>query len=89
MTMETPDSDPAIALVSMASEPGDVMVLGTGGGHPLRRARPRLGGPVLREARPLPGDPGAGTRVGQLVLTEKLCTAKVAGASPVETISVP
>ncbi len=36
MTIETPDSDPAVALVSAASKPGDVIVVGTGGGHPLR-----------------------------------------------------
>ena len=37
VTFETPDSDPAVALVSLASQPGDVIVVGTGGGHLIRR----------------------------------------------------
>ena len=36
ITIETPESDPAVALVSAASKPGDVIVVGTGGGHLLR-----------------------------------------------------
>ena len=36
LTIETPDSDSAVALVSVASKPGDVIVVGTGGGHLLR-----------------------------------------------------
>lgn len=37
MRMQTPDSDPAVALVTIASEPGDVIVIGTGGAPWLRR----------------------------------------------------
>jgi len=37
VTIHTPDSDPAVALVSVASKPGDVIVLGTDGGHLWRR----------------------------------------------------
>jgi nucleotide-binding universal stress UspA family protein len=36
IAIETPDSDPAVALVSVASQPGDVIVVGTGGGQLLR-----------------------------------------------------
>jgi nucleotide-binding universal stress UspA family protein len=37
VTMEIPDSDPAVALVRMATQAGDVIVVGTAGGHLLRR----------------------------------------------------
>jgi nucleotide-binding universal stress UspA family protein len=37
MTRETPDADPAVALVTMATKAGDVIVVGTGGGHWVRR----------------------------------------------------
>jgi nucleotide-binding universal stress UspA family protein len=37
MTRATPDADPAVALVALATEPGDVIVVGTGGGHWVRR----------------------------------------------------
>ncbi len=37
VTSVTPDSDPAVALVSLASEPGDLIVVGSGGGHLIRR----------------------------------------------------
>jgi nucleotide-binding universal stress UspA family protein len=37
VTVEIPDSDPAVALVRMATESGDVIVVGTAGGHLLRR----------------------------------------------------
>ena len=37
VTFETPASDPAVALVGLASQPGDVIVVGTGGGHLTRR----------------------------------------------------
>ncbi len=33
----TPDSDPAVALVGMAGKPSDVIVVGTSGGHLIRR----------------------------------------------------
>jgi len=35
--IETPDCDPAVALVSIAAEPGDVIVVGRGHGHPASR----------------------------------------------------
>lgn len=35
--IETPGIDPALALVRIASQPGDVLVVGTHSGHPLRR----------------------------------------------------
>jgi nucleotide-binding universal stress UspA family protein len=37
VTIETPDDDPALALTAMAALPGDVLVVGDGPGHPLRR----------------------------------------------------
>lgn len=37
VTLETPEGDPAVVLVGLASEPGDVIVVGTGGRHLLRR----------------------------------------------------
>lgn len=36
VTMKTPDSDPAVALVALASKPGDIIVVGTDGGHLVR-----------------------------------------------------
>jgi nucleotide-binding universal stress UspA family protein len=36
ITIETPGSDPAIALVGAASKPGDVIVVGADSGHVLR-----------------------------------------------------
>jgi nucleotide-binding universal stress UspA family protein len=42
---QTPDSDPAVALVSLASEPGDLIVVGTGG---RRVARHLIHGSVSR-----------------------------------------
>ena len=35
-TFETPASDSAVALIGLASQPGDLIVVGTGGGHLLR-----------------------------------------------------
>jgi nucleotide-binding universal stress UspA family protein len=35
--IETPDDDPALALTAMAARPGDVLVVGDGPGHYLRR----------------------------------------------------
>jgi nucleotide-binding universal stress UspA family protein len=35
--IETPESDPALALVSLACRPGDVIVVGTRAGHHVRR----------------------------------------------------
>jgi nucleotide-binding universal stress UspA family protein len=37
VTLETPESDPAVALVGLGSQPGDVIVVGTGGGDLMRR----------------------------------------------------
>jgi nucleotide-binding universal stress UspA family protein len=37
VSIEIPDSDPAAALVAIAREQGDVIVVGTGGGHLVRR----------------------------------------------------
>lgn len=37
VTIETPDDDPALALTAMATQPGDVLVVGDGPGHPFRR----------------------------------------------------
>jgi nucleotide-binding universal stress UspA family protein len=37
LTMKIPDSDPAVALVTIASQPGDVIVVGAGGAPWLRR----------------------------------------------------
>jgi nucleotide-binding universal stress UspA family protein len=37
VTFETPNADPAVALVSLASKAGDLIVVGTGGGHLARR----------------------------------------------------
>jgi nucleotide-binding universal stress UspA family protein len=37
VTIRTPDCDPAVALVGMATEPGDVIVVGRRRGHPLSR----------------------------------------------------
>lgn len=37
VTFETPDGDPAVTLVNLASKPGDVIVVGTRSGHPIRR----------------------------------------------------
>jgi nucleotide-binding universal stress UspA family protein len=37
VTIETPDDDPALALTAMAGLPGDVLVVGDGPGHHLRR----------------------------------------------------
>ena len=37
VTLATPGGDPAVALVSLASRPGDVIVVGTVGGHLKRR----------------------------------------------------
>jgi nucleotide-binding universal stress UspA family protein len=37
VTLETPDGDPAVTLVALASQPGDLIVVGTVGGHLVRR----------------------------------------------------
>jgi len=37
VTIQTPESDPAVALVSLATEPGDVIVVGKRRGHPVSR----------------------------------------------------
>ncbi len=37
VTFETPASDPAVALIGLASQPGDLIVVGTCGGHLIRR----------------------------------------------------
>jgi nucleotide-binding universal stress UspA family protein len=37
VTIETPESDPALALVALATEPGDVIVVGRRPGDLLRR----------------------------------------------------
>lgn len=37
VTIETPESDPALALVALAAEPGDVLVVGSCRGELLRR----------------------------------------------------
>jgi len=37
VTIATPQSDPALALVDLASQPGDVIVVGRRSGHPVRR----------------------------------------------------
>jgi nucleotide-binding universal stress UspA family protein len=37
VTIQTPESDPAVALVGLATEPGDVMVVGRSSGHLLSR----------------------------------------------------
>jgi nucleotide-binding universal stress UspA family protein len=35
--IETPEGDPAIALIALATRPGDVIVVGTRSGHPAQR----------------------------------------------------
>jgi nucleotide-binding universal stress UspA family protein len=37
VTIETPESDPALALIALASEPGDVIVVGRCPGDLVRR----------------------------------------------------
>lgn len=37
VAIQTPECDPALALVGIASRPGDVLVVGTNPGHPVRR----------------------------------------------------
>lgn len=37
VTIRTPECDPGLALVGIAREPGDVLVVGTNPGHPARR----------------------------------------------------
>ncbi len=37
VAIQTPECDPGLALVGIASEPGDVLVVGTNPGHPVRR----------------------------------------------------
>jgi nucleotide-binding universal stress UspA family protein len=37
VVIQTPECDPALALVGIASQPGDVLVVGTNPGHPARR----------------------------------------------------
>ncbi len=37
VAIQTPECDPGLALVGIASQPGDVLVVGTNHGHPVRR----------------------------------------------------
>jgi nucleotide-binding universal stress UspA family protein len=37
VAIQTPECDPGLALVGIASQPGDVLVVGTNPGHPVRR----------------------------------------------------
>ncbi len=37
VAIQTPECDPALALVGIANRPGDVLVVGTSPGHPARR----------------------------------------------------
>lgn len=37
VTIETPQADPGVALVSLGTKPGDVIVVGKDPGHPVRR----------------------------------------------------
>jgi nucleotide-binding universal stress UspA family protein len=37
VAIQTPECDPALALVGIASQPGDVLVVGVNPGHPVRR----------------------------------------------------
>ncbi|HUC21339.1 MAG TPA: universal stress protein [Streptosporangiaceae bacterium] len=37
VSIETPETDPALALIAVASRPGDVIVVGTRPGHPVQR----------------------------------------------------
>jgi len=37
LSIQTPEADPALALIDIARRPGDVIVVGTRSGHPVRR----------------------------------------------------
>jgi nucleotide-binding universal stress UspA family protein len=54
VTIETPQRDPALALIETASQPGDVIVVGTRPGHPIARL---IHGSVSRYCRRHAGCP--------------------------------